>query len=133
MDPLQGYLAAAERAGEAERILAHMAGSLQLNPAWVRMQQNITGNVSGIVAETNAHISRLISDGYWSRQATVDELSRRRSNQILGVEDVREPLTGRELKVESGSNRPAPEPGFSRADPPAVAPARRRGRRPITP
>ncbi len=33
-----------------------------------------------------------------------DELARRRSNAILGVEDVVDPLTGREFKVESGSN-----------------------------
>jgi hypothetical protein len=34
----------------------------------------------------------------------MDELSRRRENAILGVEDVVDPVTGRELKVESGSN-----------------------------
>jgi hypothetical protein len=104
VDQLQGYHAAAARAAEAESLLARMVGSFQLNPAWVQMQQNITRNVSGIVADTNAHISRVISEGYWSRQSTLDELSRRRSNQILGVEDVRDPVTGRELQVSSGSN-----------------------------
>jgi hypothetical protein len=104
VDQLQGYLAATERAGEAQAILAHMVESVRLNPAWVRMQQNITGNVSSIVSETGAHVSKVISDSYWSRQAGEAEMSRRRSNQILGVEDLRDPATGRELKVESGSS-----------------------------
>ena len=81
-----------------------MVESGRLNPAWVRMQQNITGNVSSIVAETGAHVAKVISESYWSRQSSEAETSRRRSNQILGVEDVRDPATGRELKVESGSN-----------------------------
>ena len=104
VDQLQGYLAAFERAGEAQAILSRMVESGRLNPAWVRMQQNITGNVSSIVAETGAHVAKVISESYWSRQSSEAEMSRRRSNQILGVEDVRDPATGRELKVESGSN-----------------------------
>jgi hypothetical protein len=56
------------------------------------------------VADTNAHISKVISDTYWSKKPIEDEISRRRSNAILGLEDVRDPVTGRELKVASGSN-----------------------------
>jgi hypothetical protein len=81
-----------------------MVSSLRLNPEWMRMQQNITASTSRIVADTGAHISKVISDSYWSRQASQVELSRRRSNQILGVEDVRDPATGRELQIESGSS-----------------------------
>jgi hypothetical protein len=104
VDQLQGYLSPPERAGQAQSILAHMIGSAHLNPQWVRMQQNVTAATSRIVADTNAHISKVITDSYWSRQASQDELSRKRSNQILGLEDTRDPVTGRELKVESGSN-----------------------------
>ena len=104
VDQLQGYLAAVERAGEAQAILSRMVESVRLNPAWVRMQQNITGNVSSIVAETGAHVAKVISESYWNRQSSEAEMSRRRSNQILGVEDVRDPVTGRDLKVESRSN-----------------------------
>jgi hypothetical protein len=68
------------------------------------MQQNVTAATSRIVADTSAHIAKVVSDSYWSRQASQDEIGRRRSNQILGVEDVRDPATGRELQVESGSN-----------------------------
>jgi hypothetical protein len=104
VDQLQGYLSPPERAGQAQAILAHMIGSVRLNPQWVRMQQNVTAATSRIVADTNAHIAKVISDSYWSRQASQDELSRKRSNQILGLEDARDPATGRELKVEGGSN-----------------------------
>ena len=104
VDQLQGYLSPPNRAGSAQAILAHMVESIRLNPDWARMQQNITANTSRIVADTGAHISKVISDSYWSRQASQDELSRRRSNATLGVEDVRDPATGREIKVQSGSN-----------------------------
>jgi hypothetical protein len=104
VDQLHGYLSPPDRAGQAQAILAHMLASIRLNPEWVRMQQNITASTSRIVADTSAHISKVVSDSYWSRQASQAEISRKRSNQILGVEDVRDPATGRELKVESGSN-----------------------------
>jgi hypothetical protein len=101
---LQGYLSAADRAGQAQAILAHMIGSARLNPEWARMQQNVTAATSHIVADTSAHISKIISGSYWSRQASQDEISRKRSNQILGIEDVRDTMTGREIQVESGSS-----------------------------
>jgi hypothetical protein len=104
VEQLQGYLAAADRASQAQAVLARMVQSVRLNPEWVRMQQNVTAAVSGIVADTGAHIAKVIGDGYWSRQASQAGSSRRRSNQILGLEDVRDPATGRELKVESGAN-----------------------------
>lgn len=104
VDQLQGYLSPPELAGSAQAVLAHMVGSVRLNPEWARMQQNIAANTSRIVADTGAHISKVISDSYWSRQASQDEMSRRRSNATLGVEDVRDPATGREIKVESGSS-----------------------------
>ncbi|GIW55442.1 MAG: hypothetical protein KatS3mg082_1846 [Nitrospiraceae bacterium] len=101
---LFGYLAAREKAEQAQSVLNTMIKSLQLDPQWVAMQQNVTANVSQIVSRTNAEISSIISESYWSRQGTMDELSRRRSNAILGVEDVMDPVTGREIKVESGSS-----------------------------
>ncbi len=88
----------------AQEILEHMVQTFAVNPQWAAMQQNITANTSKIVAETQQQVSSLISDSYWRRQGTMDEISRRRSNAILGVEDVADPVTGRELKVESGSN-----------------------------
>lgn len=101
---LYGYLAAAEQAPKAQAVLEHLIQTFQLNPQWVAMQQGLAANTSAIVAQTNHEISRIISSSYHRRQAVMDELSRRRSNAILGVEDVVDPATGREFKVESGSN-----------------------------
>jgi hypothetical protein len=101
---LHGYLAAADRAEQAQSILDRMLQSVRLNPRWVAMQQNLTGQTSQIVTRTNAEISNIISKSYWTTQSTMDELSRRRSNATLGVEDVIDPATGRRIKVESGSN-----------------------------
>lgn len=104
VEHLAGFLASEDRLGLAREVFDHMLKSIELNPQWVAMQQNITASTSRIVSRTHAEISRIIDESYWSRQAVMDELSRRRSNVILGVEDVIDPVTGRELKVESGSN-----------------------------
>jgi hypothetical protein len=101
---LYGFLASQEKAGKANQILGHIVNSSQLNPEWLRMQQGITANVSAITARTNQEISEIISSSYWQQQKTYDELSRRRSNANLGVQDVVDPVTGQEYKVESGSN-----------------------------
>ncbi len=68
------------------------------------MQQGIAANTSQIVSRTQQEISKTISDTYWNRQGVMDELSRRRSNATLGVEDVIDPATGRQIKIESGSD-----------------------------
>jgi len=101
---LFGYVATEARAALAQSALDHMLKSVQVNPQWAAMQQNITANTSAIVSRTHNEISNIISSTYWNRQGVMDELSRRRSNVILGVEDVIDPVTGREMKVESGSN-----------------------------
>jgi hypothetical protein len=104
VEHLGGFLAASPRAAEAQTVLGRIIQSIQVNPQWASMQQNIAANTSQIVSRTNQEISRMISDTYRTRQSVDDELSRRRSNATLGVEDVTDPLTGREFKVESGSN-----------------------------
>jgi hypothetical protein len=101
---LYGYLAASDKVAQAQSALEHMVKTFQLNPQWVGMQQNITADTSRIVSKTHEEISNIISNSYWNRQGVMDELSRRRSNAILGVEDVIDPVSGREFKIESGSN-----------------------------
>lgn len=101
---LYGYTAPQRRIAEAQAVIEHMVGTVRLNPAWVQMQQNITGQVSRIVTDTNNYISSLVSQTYWDTQASRDETSRRFSNAILGLEDVRDPESGQEYKVESGAN-----------------------------
>lgn len=100
---LAGYLAAESKAPQARAVLDHILHSIQLNPQWVAMQQGLTANTSRIVSQTHAEISNIITGAYERRQEVMDELSRRRSNVILGQEDVIDPQTGRQIKVESGS------------------------------
>lgn len=88
----------------AEEVLATMVKTFQINPQWAGMQQNITANASKIVSRTHEEISGIIQSTYENRQRSDDELSRRRSNATLGLEDVVDPQTGREIKIESGSN-----------------------------
>ena len=103
VEHLCGFLAFLPRAAEAQAVLHHIIGSSQVNPQWYAMQQGITASTSRIVARTSEAISNIINETYWNRQAVMDEISRRRSNVTLGVEDVIDPLTGRQIKIESGS------------------------------
>lgn len=104
VEHLCGYLAPAAKADLAQAVLNHIIGSIQINPQWAAMQQNIAANTSAIVSRTNEAISNIINDTYWNRQTVMDEIDRRRSNAILGVEDVIDPVSGRQLKIESGSD-----------------------------
>ena len=101
---IYGFLATPECAALSRSVLGRMIQSFRINPQWAAMQQNITANTSRIVARTNQEITRLITEGYEARQASDDEIARRRSNAILGREDVIDPATGEQFKIESGSN-----------------------------
>ncbi len=101
---LYGFLATPDQATTAQGVLDHGLQTFQYNPAWWKMQQNLAGLTSQIVTKTNNEISNIINDNYWSKQTSDDELSRRRSNATLGLVDVIDEATGREIKVESGSN-----------------------------
>jgi hypothetical protein len=101
---LFGFVARESKERLGKSVLAHILETVRVNPYWLAMQQNVAKNTSGIVSRTQTEISHLISDSYWYRQRSLDEIDRRRSNAILGVEDVVDPLTGREIRVESGPN-----------------------------
>ncbi|MDD5543334.1 MAG: hypothetical protein PHX83_09175 [Acidobacteriia bacterium] len=101
---LYGFLAPSAQTRQAQAILEHMVQSFQYNPQWSAMQSGIAMQTSKIVTQTNNEITNMIDSSYWNRQKTLDEISRRRSNATLGVEDVIDPLTGDQMKVESGSN-----------------------------
>lgn len=101
---LLGYLATPDRAAQAKDVLARMVSTFRLDEAWAARQQQTTAATSAIVTRTNDAISKIISDTYWSRQPVESEISRRRSNATLGVEDVVDDHTGEHYRVESGSN-----------------------------
>jgi hypothetical protein len=99
-----GYLAEENRAHEAYSILTHIVGTVRMNPQWVRGQQQITANTAQIMRDTQRQIADIMNRSYEARQRSQDEISRRWSNAIRGLEDVRDPETGITYKVESGSN-----------------------------
>ena len=101
---LFGFLAGNDQVALAQEVLAHIIQTGQPNPQWLAMQQKVTADTSKIVSRTHDEISKIISDSYWKRSETMDEISRRRSNVMLGVEDVVDPKYGEQFKVESGSN-----------------------------
>lgn len=101
---LFGYLAAQDKAALAQSVMTHVIGSIRLNPQWVRMQQQLTANVSQIVARTSEEISQIIHSTWQHRQNVYDDLARKWSNMILGQTDVVDPLTGETWKVASGHN-----------------------------
>lgn len=101
---LLGYVAAPERSAQAKDVLAHMVSSFRIDEQWMARQQQTTMATSAIVSRTNDAISKIISDTYWSRQPIESEISRRRSNAILGVEDVVDEHTGERYRVDAGSN-----------------------------
>ena len=92
------------REAEAAAALVHMATSFQIDQKWAAAQARTTAQQSQILAKELADTSKSISDGYWGRQASLDDISRRRSNATLGVVDVADPATGSSFKVENGSN-----------------------------
>ncbi len=103
--PLLLVMAGPEARAETIReIGTHMFQTMKMNPQWVASQQQLTGDVSRIVAETGQAISGIISDGYWSRQSAQDDIFRKFSNATLGVTDVVDPATGETYKVEAGHN-----------------------------
>jgi hypothetical protein len=101
---LCGYLAPRDQAQLAQSIARHIVESGQPNAQWEAMQSGITMNSSRIAAQTQEAVSNMISDTYWSRQKTLDEIGRRRENAILETVDVVDPASGRQIKVDNGAN-----------------------------
>jgi hypothetical protein len=101
---LCGYLAPRDQAQLAQSIAKHIVESGKPNPQWENMQSGITMNSSRIAAQTQEAVSNIISETYWSRQKTMDEISRRRENAILGTVDVVDPASGKQIKVDNSAN-----------------------------
>ena len=101
---LTGYMAPAEKEAMAASILNHMGRTFQVNPQWAMGQIQNEGATSQIISQTANQIADMAAKSQRSRDAVDDEISRRRSNAMLGVVDVVDSATGREIKVESGSN-----------------------------
>lgn len=98
------YLAPAPQVSTAGQVLTRMFDSFRVNPQWIAMQQGINANASRIVAETNAYVSRVHSESFWSIQQAQDRVSRSRSDANLGIVRLEDPGTGQTYTAEAGSN-----------------------------
>jgi hypothetical protein len=92
------------REQEAAAALVHMAATFHIDQQWAAAQARTTAQQSRILADELSATSQSVGDGYWGRQAALDDISRRRSNATLGVVDVVDPASGSSFKVEDGSN-----------------------------
>jgi hypothetical protein len=101
---LFGYLATAAELPAAREATAHMLSSFRVNPDWVKMQLGVTSDASIATAEAARFTSEIVAAVSGRREASMDELARRRANATLGVEDLTDPVTGRHFRVESGAN-----------------------------
>lgn len=99
------FLAHGPRARYEEALNAgiHLVKSLKINPRWARMQAELTADQTAIIADMGEDISKTISEGYWGRQAVLDEIDLRRSNATLEVEDYEDPVTGESFKLDSSA------------------------------
>lgn len=106
-----GYAAAADKVGLAHAAMLHVAGSMQVNPEWVRMQQGVTAATSQIVAKTNEKISSIIRKTFENKARTEDEIFRHDANARRAVTDVLDPETGESWTVQNGSRYYWRKPG----------------------
>jgi hypothetical protein len=119
VEPLYGYVAAAEHAREAEALSRHIYESAQVNSDWKRQEEQMAANAvqqdnarsaeiqaraRQSIAENQQATSDLIVKGYEARSRVYDEISRKRENAILGTVDVVDPNTGRQYKVDNYSD-----------------------------
>lgn len=104
VDQLYGYVSQAAAEPEAQTALAHGLESFQWNPQWVQMQQGVAMQTSAIVHQTQVAVSGMIKSTHENKSRVDSEVSRKRSNAMLGVLDARDPATGRELKVDNAAN-----------------------------
>lgn len=100
---LYGYVAPVEQVALARSVIQRGVQAFQMNPQWVATQQQTTGAVSGIVANTGQQVSQIFNDSFWSTQGVNAEVYRKWSNQTLGLVNVRDPVDGTERRVEAGN------------------------------
>jgi hypothetical protein len=67
-------------------------------------QDNVTAQTSRMVSQAHAEFVKMMDETSWNRQQSMDDLSRKWSNVILGQTDVVDPETGRTWKVAAGHN-----------------------------
>jgi len=113
---LYGYLAAAGREQDGQKVVTQALQTWKFNPQWEAQQratenaavqqdnmrsQQIRSRALQAIAEDQRLTSETITKGWEQRQKVYDEIDRRRENAILGTLDVIDPQTGIQYKVSN--------------------------------
>jgi hypothetical protein len=101
---IAGFLSPTPVAGVAAGLLAHMLGSVQVNPAWLARNSQMSMEVSRAAAQTNAAISDSIMRGWENRGAVIDHVMEEGSRARLGIDVYADPATGTEYTVAHDHN-----------------------------
>ncbi len=88
----------------AVAILGHIANSYEPNYVWARRQAELAGAVGDTVAQAGAEMREVMRKAFEAESQARDDAARRWSNMILGMTDVRDPVTGEEWRVANGHN-----------------------------
>jgi len=96
--------ARADEQAAAMAILGRIANSYTPDPQWAISQAKLSGAVSATVAQMSDEISEIIRQSFENTSQVQDDAARHWSNMILGVTDVRDPVTGEEWRVANGHN-----------------------------
>jgi hypothetical protein len=90
---IAGFLSPSPVAGVAAGLLAHMLGSVQVNPAWIARNSQMSMEVSRAATQTNAAISDSIMRGWENRGAVIDRIMEEGSRARLGIDVYADPTT----------------------------------------
>lgn len=112
VEPNVGYRAPAGTLEPAMPLLMTIAGSVQQTPQWTKMKNDHIAAMnriaakgaadrSRIIAETNAEISKMITDGYNQRQAIQDKAHEKFINAIREVDNYTTPGSGTAVQLPS--------------------------------
>lgn len=101
---LFAYLAPKPLAGIAEQMVAHMLGTIAVNPQWLAAQTGTSMAVSRITTGTGHAISDTIMQGWQARNATIDRMMEEGSRARLGIDIYANPATGTRYTVANTHN-----------------------------
>ncbi|MFQ6067517.1 MAG: hypothetical protein ACE5K3_09605 [bacterium] len=99
------YNAPPQELEQLEAIANKMNDTFRVDPAWALREAQEQIKRSRIISHSADEVARIIRQTYENRSATLDEISRKWSNAILGRVDLVDPETGEiDWGVPSGSN-----------------------------
>ena len=101
---LEGFLAAAGRAAQADAVLHRMLASSQLNLQWWMAERGATQRLYDEYRRLQEYTAKLQEETRDERMASWDRVAEQRGDILRGQTRVVDPQTGQAFKVQSGSS-----------------------------